>query len=373
MSWPQTDDGPVTPPKKKVARHVSSKWQAEWANFGMASSKKGSSYAFCSVCNCDISVAGGGVHEVKRHCSSKKHTDNQKATSQTPTLTTALFAGRSETSVCDQVTSAEVMFTSFIVEHNLSFKSADHFSKLCKEMFPDSKIAKEYSCCRTKTTAIVTHALAPAADKTVTDYCKSGPFSILCDGGNDRMDKKYFGIMVRFWDKARGKAVCQLLGIPVCNIATAETLFQALAKELEERDIPWGNIVGFASDSASVMVGKRNSVLSRLLQKQPKAFSMACVCHLAALGAAAGLKVLPISIDQLLIDIFYHFKHSSKRWQEFADVLEDFEDIAPMRILKHCTTRWLSLQRATSRLLDLWPALESYFDRLVWLHVLMQY
>ena len=96
MSRPQTDDGHVTPPKKKVARHVSSKWQAEWAKFGMASSKKGSSYAFCTVCNCDISVAGGGVHEVKRHCSSKKHTDNQKATSQTPTLTTALFAGRSE-------------------------------------------------------------------------------------------------------------------------------------------------------------------------------------------------------------------------------------------------------------------------------------
>ena len=49
MSRPQTDDGPVTPPKKKVARHVSSKWQAEWAKFGMAKSKKGSSYAFCTV------------------------------------------------------------------------------------------------------------------------------------------------------------------------------------------------------------------------------------------------------------------------------------------------------------------------------------
>ena len=173
----------------------------------------------------------------------------------------------------------------------------------------------------------------------------------------------WFGIMVRYWDEASGAAVTRLLAMPVCNIATAETLFNALEEEIVKRAIPWRNVVGFASDSASVMVGKRNSVLSRLIHKQPKLFSMACVCHLAALGAAAGLKVLPLSLDQLLIDIFYHFKHSSKRWQEFSDVLSDFEDIAPVRVLKHCTTRWLSLERATARLITLWPALNAYFDR----------
>ena len=77
-------------------------------------------------------------------------------------------------------------------------------------------------------------------------------------------------------------------------------------------------MIGFASDSASVMVGKRNSVLSRLTQKQPNVFSLGCVCHLAALCAVAGLKVLPLSSDDLLIDIFYHFKHSSKICAEFA-------------------------------------------------------
>ena len=144
--------------------------------------------------------------------------------------------------------------------------------------------------------------------------------------------------MVRYWDESCG-TVCRVLGMPVCNIATAETLFNALEQELAKRSIPWSNVVGFSSDSASVMVGKRNSVLSRVLERQPKLFSLACVCHLAALGAAAGLKAFPLSIDQLLIDIFYHFKHSSKRWQEFSDVLADFKDIAPMRVLKHCTTR----------------------------------
>ena len=110
------------------------------------------------------------------------------------------------------------------------------------------------------------------------------------------------------------------------------------------------------------MVGIRNSVLSRVREKQGNIFSLACVCHLIALSAASGLKALPFSVDNLLIDIFYHFKHSSKCWQEFADVLKDFEDIVSMQVLKHCTTRWLSLKRAVKQLIELWPALHAYFD-----------
>ena len=60
-------------------------------------------------------------------------------------------------------------------------------------------------------------------------------------------------------------------------------------------------MIGYASDTASVMVGKHNSVLSRLLEKQPKLFSLVCLCHLNALCAAAALKKLPVSLDDLLV------------------------------------------------------------------------
>ena len=350
----------VYPPPKKP-RHTESKWQASWGKYRLKPSQKGATYAHCTVCNCDFSICGGGVHEVKRHCSSAKHTELLKDIETQPSITSAFSS--SKPSLQEPVMTAELFFTSFLVEHNLSFATADHFSKLCKAMFPDSQIAQRYSCGRTKTTAIVCHALAPAANSLVTEACVKGPFSILCDGGNDKLDKKYFGIMVRYWDDQLGMAVTRFLAMPVCNIATGQSLFDALEAELSSRSIPWENAVGFASDSASVMVGIRNSVLSRVRGKQPDVFSLACVCHLAALCAASGLKALPLSVDDLLIDIYYHFKHSSKRWQEFADVLKDFEDIVPMRVLKHCTTRWLSLERAVKRLVQLWPALHAYFDR----------
>ena len=41
-------------------------------------------------------------------------------------------------------------------------------------------------------------------------------------------------------------------------------------------DIRWGNVVGFASDNCNVMVGARNSVLSRVQERQPAVFNIGC-------------------------------------------------------------------------------------------------
>ena len=72
------------------------------------------------------------------------------------------------------------------------------------------------------------------------------------------------------------------------NITTAATLFKTIADTMEKHNIPWTNVIRFASDIANVMVGWRNSVISRVIQKH----SMGCMCHLAALCAAAALKNL---------------------------------------------------------------------------------
>ena len=172
------------------------------------------------MCSRDFSVSGGRVHDVKRHCKSIK-THLLKDTGAQPSISSSLSSS-SRLLLQEQVITAELYFTSFIVQHNLSFASSDHFTKLCKLMFPDSQIAKNFSCSRTKTKAIVTHALAPATDSLVSEACVRGPFSILCDEGNDKLDKKYFAIIVRYWDECVGKVVTRFLATPVCNIATGQ-------------------------------------------------------------------------------------------------------------------------------------------------------
>ena len=170
------------------------------------------------------------MHEVKRHCRTVKHTGLLKTVQLQPTISTAIAAASNlhEVSIQDQVTKAELYFSLFVAEHNLSFSTANHFTKLCKKMFPDSRIASQFSCARTKVRSIITHAIAPTVNADVVDAYY---------GGNDKYNKKYFGIMVRYWDDSSRKTVTRFLSMPVCNIATAQNLFDALSNALSERNI----------------------------------------------------------------------------------------------------------------------------------------
>ena len=55
--------------------------------------------------------------------------------------------------------------------------------------------------------------------------------------GNDQIDKKYFAVLVRYWDSKVHHVATQFLAMPVCNIATAEKLFDALDTVMEEHEI----------------------------------------------------------------------------------------------------------------------------------------
>ena len=56
--------------------------------------------------------------------------------------------------------------------------------------------------------------------------------NIFCEKGNDKYNKKYFSIMVRYWDDSSRKTVTRFLAMPACNIATGQAPFDALATVL---------------------------------------------------------------------------------------------------------------------------------------------
>ena len=149
----------------------------------------------------------------------------------------------------------------------------------------------------------------------------------------------------------------------VCNTATGESLFKGIDNELRSHTILWGNIVKLCTGSACGMVCKRYSVLSQEKEIAPDIFSLGCVCHLANLCAAAALKTLPISMDSLIVDTFYYFRHSTKRCEHFHNTQREFGELQPVHILKQSTSRWLSVRQCLQRLLKQWEPLHAYFDR----------
>ena len=52
-------------------------------------------------------------------------------------------------------------------------------------------------------------------------------------------------------------------------VANAEHLFQLIQNSFEQADVPLQNILAFSSDTANVMMGRNNSVASRLKEDIP--------------------------------------------------------------------------------------------------------
>ena len=66
------------------------------------------------------------------------------------------------------------------------------------------------------------------------------------------------------------------------------------------------------------------------------------------------------NVEDLVIDLYYWFDKSTKRKATLLNYCS-FCDVDYREIVKHVNTRWLSLERAVSRVLDQYDALRSYF------------
>ncbi len=306
------------------------------------------------MCCSDFNISHGGRNDVKTHVNGKKHRDLAAAASSTQSVTSFF-----KPAVAKSVIEAETRWSLYVAKHNLPFLSSDHASKLFAQMFPDSDIASKFGCARTKCTAIVKEALAPHFHAKVLQNM-SNPYSMMIDESNDKENKSCI-ILVRVLDAEVGNVKTRFLDMPIVNIGTASNIFSALKASLKKYGLDFSKAMAFMSDTANVMKGSRSGVQKLIKNENPSLYDIGCICHLADLCIKAGMSTLPLDIDQLFIDIYYYFHHSSKRNQEFIEMWCSFYTNEPKVILKHCQTRWLSLLRCVDRYLEQLPGLISYF------------
>ena len=102
-------------------------------------------------------------------------------------------------------------------------------------------------------------------------------------------------------------------------------------------DINWSKCIAFSSDNASVMMGKNNSIYTRIAESSPDVYPVGCACHLAHLCAKKAANQLSEDVEQLVIDLYYHFDKSSKQKDIFKGY-QEFCDVETRKILKHSST-----------------------------------
>ena len=354
----------VPPPTKKTK--YKSKFQPEWEKefAGITAYSQDCHRAYCRYCQTNFSVAHGGRHDVVKHVGTPTHgraCDDAKRSGRQARLF-ELRQGERCASMDLKVAKAEALWSKFVVEHNLPFSVSDCFSDLVQTMFPDSAIAAKFSCKRTKTAAVVTEALAPSEHECTIKYAKSGPIALMVDESNDIHNDKGCAVVLRVINTDLVCVQNRFLDMPVCNRGTGANLFEAIDNSMKKYGIPWENVKGFSSDNASVMVGKKNSVLSRVKEATKQlVFNFRCISHVANLCAVALVKCLREPVEDLLVDTYFWFDKSSCRKEDFHE-FQEFTDTPHEVITKHVTTRWLSLERSVNRILSQWDALQSYFS-----------
>ena len=96
-------------------------------------------------------------------------------------------------------------------------------------MFPDSEIARQFQCSRTKTSVLTRFGNGKFChDRLIEGLTTDTPvyFSLLVDESNDQgVEAKDLVVLLRFFDTSMMKTVTRLLDLPTANDGTASAIF----------------------------------------------------------------------------------------------------------------------------------------------------
>ena len=129
-------------------------------------------------------------------------------------------------------------------------------------------------------------------------------------------------------------------------------------------DIPLFNLIGFASDNASVMLGKQAGLAALLKKDVPWIAIFGGICHSFALCSATACDILDPEIVQFAHDVYNFVAYSPKRKSEFAEC-QKFVEVAEHAILYPSKTRWLAMEHVVKRLLEQCDDLKKNFQSMI--------
>ena len=113
---------------------------------------------------------------------------------------------------------------------------------------------------------MATNVLAPFVRETLIFAVKCRPFCLLFDEATDIGVVKSACMVIRTFDEEAGAVSSEFYMLAeLGKKANAQTLFAAVKSALMEDTVPFDNLLGFASDGVNAMLGRHNSVKTRLV------------------------------------------------------------------------------------------------------------
>ena len=337
----------------------------------------------CKLCSKVLKLSNMGIEAIKSHESNAKHRglaavafaaapiqsflqpstlssalgeSQSHASSSTTELSITATSAASNLGVFndDARTRAEILWVLKIIDSNYSFNSSECVPLLLQSMFPDSEVAKNFSCSESKARYMATFGLAPYLLELLMDKVKDDCFVLLFDESlNKKVQQKQLDIYLRFWN---GNEVQSRYFTSIfMGHARAVDIEEDLKKGIES--LQKANLLQLSMDGPNVNWKVFEDLQSDIQLENGKNLLNVGSCGLHVIHGAfrSAMSETGWDIETLLTSAYRLFKDSPARREDFSSISTNH--LFPLKFVVH---RWVENVRVLERFLEVLPDLRKY-------------
>lgn len=304
-----------------------------------------------------------GEKVLRRHDTLNSHKKNIEARNANQLMSTFVIQSKADPIL--KIARADVLQVYHGIKSHHSYASIDCGIKINKTSYEDSAIAQKQSCGRTKATAISVNVLGPKSLEMITKELNPPAkeplyFSLACDASN-KGNRKMFPLVIQYFNTDFG-VKRGLIDFYEDASESADDVTKRIKDAIKNNGLSLKYLSGYGADNTNVNFGKFHSIYTNLKKEVTSLIKANCNDHILHNAARFGTKLLTYDVETLVMKIFAEFSLSSKRIEALKTCFQ-FLDIEYAQILRHVMTRWLSLLHAINRIIESWPAIKMYFQK----------
>lgn len=254
----------------------------------------------------------------------------------------------------EETVKAEIIWTLHTVQHHHSYKSNEGIQAVFKTMFPDSEIAKRFTCGEKKTAYLCCFGLAPHFKSLLESRVKQEQFVLCFDESLNKVTKnEQLDLHVRFWDT--NCVSTRYLGSQFLGHTNAEALLESVCEDLERMNL--SNLQQVSMDGPSVNWKLFDMLQDKVEKDTGNKFLNIGSCGLHVIHGALkdGFFKSDNGVHNFLSSLYWLFKDSPARREDFSKLTGS--NTFPLMFCKH---RWVENVPVAERALEMFDNVKMF-------------
>lgn len=260
----------------------------------------------------------------------------------------------------EDVLKAEILWAMKTVLSHFSCSSSNRISQLFQRMFPDSMIAAQFTCGKTKNSYLIKFGLSPYFHEQLLNVVTQPGtlFTMSFDESyNKVLKKEQMDLCIRYWDTNTNKTADAYFDSQFLGHTTADDLLRSFLEALGPLNLT--NLIQVSMDGPRVnwkFYGMLEKHRTKVLPTAPSLFNLgSCGLHIVHGAFKTGTQSTGWNIDGLLRAMYNCFKDSPARTDDYLKSSNN----APLP-LQFCSTRWLEDEPVAGKAILIWKHIVKY-------------